>query len=343
MTHLAVGDYVYQRGYLQQIKQAYPHIQLDIWIDDFRKNKKDYHDARSDFLSQWLAQEAFIDKVFPIAKSLKQREALVTKAKRQHYDVVMFIAGTRSRKFARYANYIGQRAGYCVGVINAKCWPLDKIFFERLLDSVIVSRRQSRDINIRDRYKQQFSQLSGIDCHNQLLPLGTDDTLRTRVKKCLATWHYTYKTNFAWMVNGISTTSKRDYSWQKLRQVIIEVARVHPNWLIVVNAPPHQIDTLTAQVQALRKEHSVAVVAFTAKNGVGELSSMISQMNGILSVETAIIHFAAVLGIPQVVLMRAKTVFWCPPEAKYALIANKQIDELAPSLVAKTCLAHLVP
>lgn len=40
MSHLALGDYIYQGAFLKALTESYPNIKLDIWIDDCRKKRK---------------------------------------------------------------------------------------------------------------------------------------------------------------------------------------------------------------------------------------------------------------------------------------------------------------
>ena len=39
MSHLALGDYIYQGPFLKALANNYPDLQLDIWIDDCRREK----------------------------------------------------------------------------------------------------------------------------------------------------------------------------------------------------------------------------------------------------------------------------------------------------------------
>ena len=41
MSHLALGDFVYHGALLKAIKQAYPNLEIDIWMDDCRDKKKE--------------------------------------------------------------------------------------------------------------------------------------------------------------------------------------------------------------------------------------------------------------------------------------------------------------
>ncbi|MGB0458681.1 MAG: hypothetical protein ACPGGM_01565 [Porticoccaceae bacterium] len=40
MSHLALGDYIYQGPFLRALTESNPNIRLDIWIDDCRKKRK---------------------------------------------------------------------------------------------------------------------------------------------------------------------------------------------------------------------------------------------------------------------------------------------------------------
>ena len=60
MTHLALGDYVYQGAFLKALADAYSGLQIDVWIDDCRSNQKSWHSGRNSPISNtstfhWLA------------------------------------------------------------------------------------------------------------------------------------------------------------------------------------------------------------------------------------------------------------------------------------------------
>lgn len=40
MSHLALGDYIYQGPFFKALVESHPNIRLDIWIDDCRKKRK---------------------------------------------------------------------------------------------------------------------------------------------------------------------------------------------------------------------------------------------------------------------------------------------------------------
>ena len=100
MSHMAIGDYLYQRTYLQMLSEQYPNAEIDLWIDDFRTKGKDWQKGRSDFLSNWMKDETFITRLYPQATSIAHRKDMLEEAKNRGYDAVLFIANLRSERFA---------------------------------------------------------------------------------------------------------------------------------------------------------------------------------------------------------------------------------------------------
>ena len=39
ITHLAIGDFTYLQNYFKAFKDAYPHITIDLWVDEVRRTR----------------------------------------------------------------------------------------------------------------------------------------------------------------------------------------------------------------------------------------------------------------------------------------------------------------
>ena len=143
------------------------------------------------------------------------------------------------------------------------------------------------------------------------------------------------------LVNTISTTAKRDYPWDKMEAVIQRLHGQYPDYLFVLNAPPHLIEDFTSKAEAIVSHHRIPAVAFTAMAGVQSLAAMINQANCVLTVETAIMHFAEALSVPQCVLMRNASAHWCPPSANCRLFSDTIVGDLSVDAVTEKALSLL--
>ncbi len=342
MSHLALGDYLYQRTFLQQLKEAFPHIVLDVWFDDFRRVGKSWQQGRNDIMSEWLKTEPFIDAFYPLVSCRQERLAQFRQAKEKQYDIVLFIGTARSYRFAYYARRIGGENAYCAGVVEDAAWSPVRHWFFRHLDLCIQDTAKTRKTYVLQYYGDLFRQLTGIHPVTELSPLKIPETSAKKVAVQLKEWHARFNTRMALMVNAVSTTPKRDYPWKKMADVLERLYRQKPGCLFIVNTPPHLVDEVEAQVNQLHAGKGIPCVCFTSQTGVDELSALVDKVDGVLSVETAIIHFAAAVGTPLVALMRQKTSNWCPPSAQKALFSPTYVDEISVSDVTNACLQYLL-
>jgi len=74
---------------------------------------------------------------------------------------------------------------------------------------------------------------------------------------------------------------------------------------------------------------------------VQSLAAMINQANCVLTVETAIMHFAEALSVPQCVLMRNASAHWCPPSANCRLFSDTIVGDLSVDAVTEKALSLL--
>lgn len=342
MTHLAIGDYIYQRTFLSHLTQTYPNIELDVWFDDFRVKGKSWQQGRNTFLSDWLETESFINDIYPIASSKAQRNAMLKRAQDQGYDAVIFIASLRRRDYARFALKIA-KGKFTAGVQPAdkKLGFLSTWYFSRLThayqDTPITT-----GMTILDLYGRRFANLAQLESRASLLKVHVDNVYSKRAYNVLQSWHNAHSTTKAIIVNGISTTPKRDYDWCYLKQVITKLNQTYPQVLFIVNAPPHELTTVEAQVQALSKESTVPCEAYTAQSGVQELAAMVAAVDGVMSVETAIIHFASSMGTPLVALMRSHNRHWCPSDAVDVVYSDTIINDIPVYQVVESCQKYLL-
>ena len=109
VSHLALGDYIYQGPFLKALVDKHPNMQLDVWIDDCRQKKKSWHAGRSQALVQWLSSESHINYVYPIATDLADRNKHIQQAYLENYDAIIFIATSRNAEFAKVALKIASR------------------------------------------------------------------------------------------------------------------------------------------------------------------------------------------------------------------------------------------
>ena len=337
MTHLAIGDFTFQGVYLQALKNKYPHLQIDIWIDDCRENSKDWHKGRNIALGQWLDSVSFIDEIYPIALDNNERQQLIEKARECEYDIIVFIATQRSELYAKYARLISQSA-YIVG--SKSKW-LSKliskhIYFKRLNGHFNLEQLEKNcNGHISDVYRKRFEKCFGPlpleKDSTGVLRLDIDDQRAVAAQNTLADW--AAKSNLengqCVFINHLSTTPKRDFSWPKVVELIQALHRAHSTLMFVINVPPNAFESVNKQLQSESELASKPVFLFTAQEHFLELPALIQASHYVISVETATMHLAAALGKKQIALMREKAKRWKPTLAEKILYGERHVDDVS--------------
>ena len=340
MSHLALGDYLYQRTFLSRLKELYPGMTLDIWFDDFRNKTKSWSQGRNQLLTDWLSSEPFVSSHYSIAGSKRERMALIERAGQKHYDVIIIVATSRIRRFIAGAKKIAKNARYII------IEPPRLRYFSRLLPDDKSTLRLpvppvEHEKSIFSYYRSCFTLLSDKPMPKVLARLSPSSQDKLHAKAWIGNEKRQAGADRAILLNGISTTPKRDYPWNKLKVVLQLISQRFPDVLFIVNTPPHAFDRVNDEVNALKASSSLPITVFSAKSSVHEIAALLGEVDLAVSVETAIIHFAAAMQTPLITLMRRQTALWNPEQATATLFSESSIDTIAAEDVASACIQQL--
>ncbi|MEO2267050.1 glycosyltransferase family 9 protein [Pseudoalteromonas pernae] len=334
MSHLAIGDYVYQGVFLQQLAATYPHLQIDIWFDDCRDNTKTWHSGRNQILSQWLESEPNIGTLYPNPSSPKQRQQQLTQAQNAQYDIVFFIATQRSERFCKYARQIAGD-NFAAGAYLLSPWQkLCNSAHIKALDASISIKESAQFDHISEFYQHHFGALIEMP-----QPAFAFQQLQVP-QSYLAAVQSSQSTDNLVFINHLSTTHKRDWQLSQVLDCIRAMHHRQPNLQFIINAPTEMLPALESELQATDLE-GIRVTTFSAKQHFFQLPAMISHAKIVISVETAIMHLAASLGVPAVALIREKAHHWRPLGPGEVLVGSKRVDSISAQTVADKALALL--
>lgn len=343
MTHLALGDYVYQRQFLRLLKTQYPQLSLDIWIDDCRIRHKNWHAGRNQTLCQWLSEEPYYNNIYPIVANSKERSSLITQARNEDYDFVFFIAMNRGARFAKIARLIAPQAKVVGALSSDFNNPISKRFTLNRLDS-FIQVEDDNNLPIKSRYAQYFSTCLGVKtdsiAENELDIIDIPQRFIDSAVKVVSE----AKPSSSWktlLINHLSTNEKRDFSWQQTRELLCEVASAKPTTNFFLNVPPDQLGSIERKVASDEKLNTLQIKVFSAQQHFFELPALISACDFVVSVETAVMHLSAALRKPQLILMRDNAKQWQPPGAHNVLFGTKRVDQIAVDEVVSSVLQQL--
>ena len=163
MTHLAIGDFIYQGVWLNALKSKYPHLAIDIWFDDCRRKPHSWAAGRNKTLGEWLQADGSFDTIFPIVANLEEREAQIRTAGSNDYDLIVFVGKNRSEQFAKVARQISSSAFAVATKSKPLNNPLAKWWYFRKLDGQLsFDEYATRYQRITEIYANVFRKVFGL-------------------------------------------------------------------------------------------------------------------------------------------------------------------------------------
>ena len=334
MSHLALGDYIYQGPFFKALVESHPNIRLDIWIDDCRKKKKAWHADRSQALVQWLSSESHINDIYPISSGQSDLDKQIQKAHLQDYDVVVYVATNRTAEFAKTAVKIVNRGKVFGTVPMNRLDNLVNYNTYNKLDGKINIKKINAFNHISDFYQHIFRQFFAVTIdHNQrLLKLDIAPTLKQQCLSRIDTWAKKNQLNNPRVIfiNHLSTCKKRDWKLSQVEELLLLLGERFPKCLFILNTPPSDFESLNYWAKNNPITKHLAIEAYTAKENFFELPGLMSLCSLVISVETAIMHLASSLNIQQIALIRQSAKHWRPLNNSQVLKGRQRVDSITP-------------
>jgi ADP-heptose:LPS heptosyltransferase len=354
MTHMAMGDYVYQRMFLKRLQEVYPHLHIDLWFDNCSSKEGAWNLERSKTLTQWFKEEPFLHHLYPVAASLQEREEMIARAQQEQYDIIIFSVDLWCEDYARVARRISKEA-YIVGtLLRLHLKILEKIKTFKGCNNFICasSSMNNTKLHITEFYQRRFERLLGLKTTQEEIrpvldvPEYWQKHMRVWLEKEKQKNYATQKTVF---INYLSTNKKRDWSFEQARELIIALNKLHPHSTYILNLPPYALQEIQKNVSEDKILKNIHVVPFSAQEHFYELPALIQLSNWVFSVETAVIHLASALSIPQIALVRRKGKAWAPLKNEKTWILftkpafHSRISHITVDEVVDCYKRHLMP
>jgi heptosyltransferase-3 len=315
ITHLALGDFAYLQNFFRAFARAYPHIAVDLWVDEVRRTADplQWENLRNYALYSWVGASPYFRKVYTQTYSPALYGASIRQAQQQRYPLVVSLATLRPHQYAALARAISPR-GFAVGM-TAKPGLRSLLHFNawRKLDAGIppytLDKNQARHISA--IYADWFSRLFGLEVPpGERYPFVDIPSIwQEGASRQLASW--TCQGRRRVFINPIAKTDKRSWPLERVMQLIATI-RGKPEWedaCFIVNAMPDQVQ----DVRKMIVEHGLGhTYAFSAQDNFFQLPALLRTCDLIISVETSIMHLANAVHVPVIALMRQKNPEWVP-------------------------------
>jgi heptosyltransferase III len=320
ITHLAIGDFAYLQNYFLAFSQKYPHLKMDLWIDDVRRTWRFWSWAhlKKYVLYDWVEQCPCFNKIYRRTYSPPALWASLGEARSEHYPIVITLATLRPHRYARLAWFISP-SGFIVGMVKrTRPWMVIKNHAFGLLDGHLSEERSSLPpiSHVTDMYSHWFERLCNLTLPpDQRMPFITvpaewvdraekrfplNDPRRGGSGPCRRIF-----------VNPYAKDKKRCWPLPVVYRFLSDLKKkgAWNDTQFIINTPP-ETEQKTA---AFFRNHPVAgSVIFTADKNFFQLPAVLSLCDIVVSVETSVMHLASSLNVPSIALMRRKNPEWAP-------------------------------
>ena len=347
IAHLAIGDFTYLQNGFKAFKEAYPHLKMDLFIEEVRctNDSQKWPFLKKYSLYDWVETCDFFHKVYRENYSPTLRTESILEAKLEAYPIVISIETLASLNGAGLAREIAGDKGFAMGMnIHYKWYQLAQKRDLKKLDAMIevVKPDQGKERHISDDYGYWFSQIGGIMMFKEdRYPfVNIPQKWQDNAKSQLENWGVK-KDQPVVFINHIAKNPRRSWKLEQVRE-LIELMQALPKWqetFFIINGIPEifpEIEALIAKYQLKNTQ------PFSALDNFFELPAMLKESDLIISVETAVMHLANAVHVPVIALMRIKTLEWVPLNSELTtLIFTPKRAEVIADIPASRVIEYL--
>lgn len=325
VAHLALGDFTYLQNFFHAFSLAYPHLRIDLWIDEVRRtsNPKDWKYLEKYALYDWAESCPFFSKVYKRTYSPELLRQSIKEAQLEDYPIVVSLATLRPRFYAALARQISPHGFIAAMRPKRKWFQIFQLEAYRRLDAVIEPHTElkSDTTHITDSYASWFHKLFGLDVpREERYPfVNIPEKWMTVTSEQLRQWNCHGKSKKLVFINAFAKTKKRCWPLERVGELIQEM-QSQTEWrdaCFIVNAVPQELDATRAAIDHYDLKNTRL---FSAESNFFELPAMLSHCSLIISVETAVMHLANAVHVPVIALMRQKNPEWVPIDHKNSVV-----------------------
>lgn len=320
IAHLALGDFTYLQNCFQAFAQAYPHLTIDLWVDEVRRtsDQAQWEHLKKYALYDWVASCPFFNKIYRNTYSPALLQESIKAAQAERYPLVVSLATLRPHLYAGLARQISPQ-GFVAGMSKrVTFFQPHHLLAYRKLDATIAPAHGG---HITAVYADWFRQLCGLEVAEAArFPfVQIPPAWHAGAERQLADWGFAPRGGKLVFVNPFAKTRKRCWQLQQVAELIAAM-QGQPAWrdaCFIVNAVPQELASARAVLQGYGLQRCAL---FSAEENFFQLPAMLAQCDLIISVETAVMHLANAVHVPVIALMRQKNPEWVPFDRAHSTV-----------------------
>lgn len=345
IIHLAIGDFTYMQNCFLKLKEQYPSLNIDLFIQDIRmtSDESKWPHLQGYILLDWLKQTHIFRNIYH-AYSPQAFETAINNLKKEKYDITVTLGDQKSQNYSAIAREIA-RDKIAIGVkIKTSLFSRHRKSL-KLLD-ILIDDNQDKAIHISQKFAHWFRQLGTSIKDNDLFPkIDIPIEQQDLIDQILSNWLTTQNLTSIIFINIYAKGEERcwpeNYALQLIKQ--LKILSKYKNALFILNCPPEKKNNLS---NAISNENMDNIKTFCASNNFFELPALLKRCNLIITVDTSIMHLACVSNAPLISLIRkkkhAKDIRWNPLKSSdnFIISTDKKIDPIS-TISVKRVLAEL--
>lgn len=317
IVHLAIGDFTYLQNGFKAFAEQFPHIKVDLWIDEVRRTSdaSKWPFLKKYSLYDWAEESDIFNKVYRETYSPELFEKSIKSAQAEKYPLVISLATLRPQNYALLARKIAGVDGFVATMdFKAKFYQLKHRKARESADLLIerACKDRPKNYHISEDYAHWFSQIgvSTLTERERYPFVNIPEEWTQNAKEKLQQWRVKPEQKIV-LINHIAKNKRRSWELSQVAELIKKMQKL-PEWkdtFFLINGIPQILPEIEQMVEESSLKNSMP---FSATDNFFELPAMLAECDLIISVETAVMHLANAVHVPVIALMRLKTPEWQP-------------------------------
>ncbi|MFL9922934.1 glycosyltransferase family 9 protein [Herbaspirillum lusitanum] len=329
VAHLALGDFTYMQACFKAFAEAYPHIEIHLWVDEVRRTYdfRQWKFLKKYVIFDWVASCPMFKKIYNRTYSPFVFRDSIKEARQEDYPLVVSFGLARRPMYAKLVRKISPK-GFVVAMgKRVRPYDIRKKLIYGALDAAIPLYSHTKQ-HVSGVYSDWFKQLFGVEVapEKRIPSMDVPAQWAEGAQRQLAQWNVASKSsrgNQLVFVNAFSKPPERSWPIDNVI-ALIQKMQALPQWQyadFVVNVVPEKWESTKQQADAagVPRTH-----LFSADENFFQLPAMMEQCNLIVTVETAVMHLANAVGVPVIALMRQISPEWVPIDAANSTVIYTQ-------------------